>query len=140
MRTLLIIYFFITTSVSSVSFSQKLRKTLSHEKIALSKSLEKIKQGDTLVFTINKKKGSLYFKKNGKLKEHTFYAYCGNKYFFDYFIPKPPDFERVGKWNVLENNKTTTLSFNVDKKEYVFTHLYSEQNKINFIVKYIRDL
>ena len=114
-------------------------KLLSKTRWTLSKSLDKLSTEDTITFNKVKKDGLLHFKSNGTLKQHQTYLRCGNKFFMDYFTPKPPEWKVLGSWKVHNVGGDKKLMLNLKDKTIHLTVLTEKKEQLKFRVDEIAD-
>ena len=126
------ILFLVTLSCFS-SAQTSIKKNDVVGKWDLNKNAGALSMGDTLVFASGKKANDLFFKRDGTLQMTRFYAYCGNKYFIDYFN-RPNKWETIGTWVLLNEGAGKVLKMTIDKQVlgFLFIHADNKHKNLRF--------
>ncbi|MES2516287.1 MAG: hypothetical protein V4580_19185 [Bacteroidota bacterium] len=121
------------TLLSFQSFAQPITKKNLSTKWRINLLVDSIKPGDTITFRKDDTYRNFHFKSNGDLKEHHWYAKCGNKFFLDNFVKKPQEWIRAGFWtlNTVDNN--IILKMAIDEKAFLFRYMQVNENQLKFI-------
>ena len=135
LRRTRVIFLLVFVFIFYESFGQTITKKELTRKWSINFMIDSVKAGDTMVFSRDIKYKNYYLKSNQELNEHTWYAHCGNKYFMDYFTPKPPKWRSIGSWSVSTDNKKTFLTMKTEKRVYTFALIGRNKKQISFICK-----
>jgi hypothetical protein len=120
--------------LSDEAFAQTISTKDLTDKWFINFSADSSKVGDTIVFRKNKDLQNYQLKPNHDLKRHTWFAYCGNKYFLDYFTPKPSNWQTIGSWNLFSIDSQTELTLLYSDKLFSFLFVSRDKHTFRFVL------
>ncbi len=111
---------------------------LSDKKWNLSKHLNTVTAGDTIVFRSAGDRGQLLFKSNGVLKQQTWYGFCGNTSRLERRRAERAGLKAIGKWIITESNNTVNLKLELSLKDINLEQISLTKDSIRFCVRSVQ--
>jgi hypothetical protein len=97
-------------------------------------ALDRITDGDTLVFRKNNKHGEILFKTNGKVQRHQWIAHCGNLTMKERQMLKKRAWKDAGSWKFGEE-KNITLDLDAPNGKLILKSIVLYKDSIRFFAR-----